>query len=989
MMQDVANLAVPPPSSGTRYERAIPVEAITDDLRPSSAVSIAFGPFHVVPAKRLLTRDGMPVEIGGRALDLLIALLEQPGRVLSKRELLRRVWAEAIVEEGSLRFHMTGLRRILGDGEGGARYISTQVGVGYAFVGTVDMIFDRIGAPAEAPKTEPMTEAKALSTHVGALPPRARLIGREADVRVIVDRLAKPQLFTIVGAGGVGKTSLAVEVGYRLGDGPYERVHFVDLAQVEDPLLVPSALSGAVGLPVQADDPVFVLLAHLRTRKLLLVIDNCEHLVDAVSGVIERIREGAPDTGVLATSREPLRTRDEQLHWLGALDFPPETGDFTVEALLAFPAVRLFVERASAGNASLLLDAENVRLVADMCRRLNGMALPIELAAMRVATHGVQATHALLGERFSLGWAGRRTALPRQQTLRATLDWSYGLLSPQERLVFDRLAIFVGPFSVDAASQVIADAQIDQLAAVAALDELAAKGLVAVDHSEAIHAYRLLEMTRAYARERLALHGQAQVHAVAFRHAAYYTELLGQLGSTPDEVFDRSARLANQLGNIRSALEWSFGPQGDAGLALPLAAASASLFLHFSLMVECRTWCARATELLELGYFGTPVEMELQAALGLVLMFTRGNSGAAETALLRAMEIATALDDACSQLRLLGRLQIFYERIGDFASSLAWAEQAIGVGDAIGEPEAIAVAASLAGVSHHLLGDQMLARRELEKSLKYSQPPRRSHSVHYGFDHRNRTGLALARTLWLQGFPDQARQWAQRVESEAAALDHPVTHCIALVWTLGIYIWTGDLDKANASLATFSKIAEANMLAPYMAAALGMRGAIAVRAHQPDEAIDWLHESLARLHGMRYELLTTTFEIALAEGLILTGRHAEAGRLVEGTIEHCRKSGDAFALPELLRIKASILKALGGGDTMPAQVVLEESLALSRQQGARAWELRAAMDLARLWLEQGRVGDAKQLLDSWRDDVSSDADTMDRRELRELWQAIG
>jgi predicted ATPase len=719
-----------------------------------------------------------------------------------------------------------------------------------------------------------------------------------------------------------------------------------------------------------------------------LVIDNCEHLVDAVSGVIERIREGAPDTGVLTTSREPLRTRDEQLHWLGALDFPPETGDFTVEALLAFPAVKLFVERASAGNTSLLLDAENVRLIADMCRRLNGMALPIELAAMRVATHGVQATQALLGERFSLGWAGRRTALPRQQTLRATLDWSYGLLSPKERLVFDRLAVFVGPFSVDAASQVVADAQIDQLAAVAALDELAAKGLVAVDHSEAVHAYRLLEMTRAYARERLALHGQAQMHAVAFRHAAYYTELLGQLGTTPDEVFDRSARLANQLGNIRSALEWSFGPQGDAGLALPLAAASASLFLHFSLMVECRTWCVRATELLELGYFGTPVEMELQAALGLVLMFTRGNSGAAETALLRAMEIATALGDTCSQLRLLGRLQIFYERIGDFASSLAWAEQAIGVGDAIGEPEAIAVAASLAGVSHHLLGDQLLARRELEKSLKYSQPPRRSHSVHYGFDHRNRTGLALARTLWLQGFPDQARQWAQRVESEAAALDHPVTHCIALVWTLGIYIWTGDLDKANASLATFSKIAEANMLAPYMAAALGMRGAIAIRARQPDEAIDWLQESLARLHGMRYELLTTTFEIALAEGLILNSRHAEAGRLVEGTIEHCRNSGDAFAMPELLRIKASILKALGGGDTTPAQVVLEESLALSRQQGARAWELRAAMDLARLWLEQGRVGDAKQLLVSWRDDVSSDVDTMDRRELRELWQAI-
>jgi len=983
MMQDVVTLA-PLPGPGTRYERAIPVESVTDDPRESTAPCIGFGPFRVVPAKRLLTRDGMPVEIGGRALDLLIALLEQPGRVLSKRELLRRVWTDAIVEEGSLRFHMTSLRRILGDGEHGARYITTQVGVGYAFVGTVDTFPGQMEMRRHEARVD-QVDAKPTAS-VGGLPPRARLIGREADIRLIVDRLAKPRLFTIVGAGGVGKTSLAVEAGYRLAEGSYERVHFVDLAQVEDPLLVPSALSGAAGLPVQAEDPVFVLLAHLRARKLLLVIDNCEHLVDAVSGVIERIREGAPETGVLATSREPLRARDEQLHWLGALDFPPEANDLSVEALLGFPAVKLFVERATAGNASLVLDTENARLIADMCRRLNGMALPIELAAMRVATHGIHATHAMLGERFSLGWAGRRTALPRQQTLRATLDWSYGLLSAEERMVFDRLAVFVGPFSVEAASQVAADAQIDQVAVAAALDELAAKGLVAVDHSEAIHAYRLLEMTRAYARERLALHGQAQVHTVAFRHAAYYAELLSQLGTSPDEIFDRSARLANQLGNIRSALEWSFGPQGDAGLALPLAAASASLFLHFSLLVECRTWCARATELLELGYFGTPVEMELQAALGLVLMFTRGNSGAAETALLRAMEIATALGDRWSQLRLLGRLQIFYERIGDFASSLAWAEQAIGVGDAIGEPEAVAVAASLAGVSHHLLGDQVLARRELEKSLKYSQPPRRSHTVHYGFDHRNRTGLALARTLWLQGFPEQARQWAERVESEAAALDHPVTHCIALVWTLGIYIWTGDLDKANASLATFSKIAEANLLGPYMVASLGMRGAIAVRARQPDNAIDWLEESLARLHGMRYELLTTTFEMTLAEGLILSGRHAEAGRLLEGTIEHCRKSGDAFAMPELLRIKASILKALGGGDTAPVQVVLEESLALSRHQGARAWELRAAMDLARLFLEQGRASDAKLLLVPWRGDPSNDAGTMDRRELKELWR---
>lgn len=955
------------------------MELPPDEQLESPGADVVFGPFRLVPGKRLLIKDGLPLDIGGRALDILIALAAQPGRVVTKRELLGRVWSGVVVEEGSLRFHMTSLRRILGDGENGARYITTQVGVGYAFVAPIERAVSPPTAMAATDVAQPPVGA-------GSLPRRTRLIGREADIELVVGRLAEPRLFTVVGTGGVGKTSLAVEVGHRLAGGTYERVHFVDLAQVEDPALVPSALAGAMGLPVQAEDPVFVLLAHLRTRPLLLIVDNCEHVVTTVSAIVERIRAEAPGTGVLATSREPLRARDEQLHWLHALDFPLETEALTADQLLAFPAIRLFVERISAGYAALKIDLEAARLIADMCRRLDGMALPIELAAVRAAAYGIRATHAMLGERFSLGWPGRRTALPRQQTLRATLEWSYGLLSPSERLMFDRLAVFVGPFSQEAAAQVVSDERVDAVTAAALLDELVSKGLVATDRSEATHAYRLLEMTRAYAREKLAAHGEPAVHAVCFRHAAYYTELLGSLGATPDQVFDRSARLASQLGNIRSALEWSFGPQGDPGLALPLAAASAPLFLHFSLLAECRTWCERATALLALGYFGTRTEMELQGALGLVLMFTRGNSGAAETALRRAMDIAVALDDHRSQLRLLGRLQIFYERIGDFPSSLAWAEQAIGVGDAIGELDAMAVAASLAGVSHHLLGDQRRARQELEKALKYSPPPRRSHTIHYGFDHRNRTGLALARTLWLQGFPDQARQWAERVESDAAALDHPVTHCIALVWTLGIYIWMGDLDKASSSAATFERIAEANMLAPYIAASLGMRGAIAIRAGRSDEAIGWLEESLARLHGMRYELLTTTFEIALAEGLVLSGRHAEAERLVDGTIAHCRRSGDAFALPELLRIKAGAMRALDAGHEAAADTVLDESLTLSRQQGARAWTLRSTMERARWRLERGGRQAARELLAPWMNEAAEGAGTLDRRELERLWR---
>lgn len=963
------------------------VEFSPDDLHETLTMQFAFGPFCVTPAKRLLAKNGIPVEIGGRALDLLIALLQRPGLVLSKRELIKQVWPDIVVEEGSLRFHMTGLRRILGDGEDGARYIATQVGVGYAFVAPLlrpQPELDSMGTHAAST----WIDSKRFASSVGSLPPRAKLIGRETDVALVFNHLQEPKLFTVVGAGGVGKTSLAVEVAHRIAAGGYERVRFVDLAQVEDAALVPSALAGSLDIPVQAEDLMFVLLAHLQAQKLLLVIDNCEHLIDAVSAIVEQIRDAAPGVSLLATSREPLRARGEYVHWLSPLDFPVAPQNLSVNEILAFPAVKLFVERASSGNAALALEADDAQLIADMCRRLEGMALPIELAAVRVATHGVKATHALLGERFSLGWSGRRTALPRHQTLRAMLDWSYGLLSPSESLVFDRLSVFVGPFSQEAASQIIADAQIDSVTAAANLDELASKGLITVEHSDPMGAYRLLEMTRAYTREKLAARGDAEVHALAFRHAAFYMDLLGHLGTLPGEIFENSARLASQLGNIRSSLEWSFGPHGDPGLALPLAAASAQLFMHFSLLVECRTWCSRATELLELGYFGTPTEMELQAALGLVLMFTRGNSEAAEKALLRALNIAIALGDHWSQLRVLGRLQIFYERIGDFDTSLAWAEQAIEVGNIIDKPEAIAVAASLAGISHHLLGNQKLARQELETSLRNSLPSERSSTIHYGFDHRNRTGLGLARTLWLLGFPDQSRQLAEQVEAEAAALDHSVTYCIAMIWTLCIYIWTGDLDKARATLETFTKVAEANAFGPYIAASQGLRAAIAIRAGQPGNAVALLEESLARMHGMRYELLTTSFEISLAEGLILGNQHAKALKLVEGTIKHCRKSGDAFALPELLRIKGSILKVVQPGDDDVTVAILEESLTLSQQQGAQAWELRTSMDLASLWLEQGRAAEAKELLSSCNAWISEGFDTMDLRQLEVLWKRV-
>jgi len=947
----------------------------SDNLRERDADAV-FGPFRLAPSRRLLLRDGEPVDIGGRAFDMLVALVERPGIVWSKRELIARVWPDVVVEEGSLRFHMTGLRRILGDGEDGSRYISTQVGVGYAFVGAVR----RMSAEAvpATPTALHATEPARLMSNAGELPTRRRLVGRERDVDRIVARLTAPVLYTIAGAGGSGKTSIALEVAHRLSDAG-RVVRFVDLAQVEDPALVPYAVAGALHIPVQTDDPVAVVIKHLRDQAIVLLVDNCEHLVDAVSATVERLREGAPDVGVLATSREPLRAHEECVHWLDALTYPAHTVT-DGEEILGYSAVQLFLERASASGATCVPDADALRLAADICRRLDGMALPIELAALRVGSHGIEATHELLGERFSLEWSGRRTAAPRQQTLRATLDWSYELLTPLERLTFDQLSVFVGPFGLESAANTLAGDGIEPATFVATLDALAAKGLVAVNRSRVTGSYRLLEMTRAYARERMALRGEGEVRALSRRHAAHFLQRLDALGETPEEVFQNATWWSCQFGNVRSALEWSLGAHGDTVIGVPLAAAASRLFLRFSLMTECRAWCERARNVLVLPFTGTTVELELQAALGLVLMFTLGNSDAAGVALRRALDLSMSLDRKWDQLRILGRLQIYDERLGQFEPSLAWAEQAEELGRDIGEPEAIAVAASLAGVARHLLGDQAAARHLLEESLRHGLPSEQSRTIHYGFDHRNRSCIALARTLWLQGHADQARYWVRRAQQEAIALEHPITQCIALIWTLSVHHWTGETDHVEEALGTFAALADANGFRPYIAATEGFRGMLAIGRGDAPEAVQAIRDSLSRLKAMRYELLTTTFETALVEALLSAGRYGEAGEQVAATIEHCTRTGEGFALPELLRLKALVL-ARSGDDAEAVESTLRQSLELGARQTSNAWRLRASMDLAAWWAATGSAEEATALLQSCRDRAVEGLDTADLRRL--------
>jgi predicted ATPase/DNA-binding winged helix-turn-helix (wHTH) protein len=909
------------------------------DGDPKSQAIVSFGPFRLTAAERLLERNGVPLQLGSRALDILLVLVERAGEVVTKRELMSRVWPDIIVEEASLRVHVAGLRKALGEGQAGARYVSNIPGRGYCFVAP-------IGRPAAKPPSASNPVAAADQAH--RLPPRlARMVGRDEIVRAIAEQLSEQRFVTILGPGGIGKTTVAVAIGHAQLRAFEGAVRFFDLGPLADPRLVPSVIASTLGLLVQSSDPTPSLISFLRDRRMLLILDSCEHVVETVAALAEHIFEEAAQVHILVTSREALRVEGEHVYRLSALDSPPEGVALSAAQTIAFPAAQLFVERAAASGYAFELSDADAPIVGEICRKLDGIALAIELAAGRVSAHGIRETAALLDNRFRLLWRGRRTALPRHQTLSATLDWSYDLLSELERAMLRRLAAFVGVFALEAATAVAADDDIDRAQVVDGVAALVAKSLVSVSVGDASTRYRLLDTTRAYALAKLVDSGEAD--ATARRHAVYYRDFLErEEAGTPTYGSG-----AEHLGNVRAALEWSFIEGGDPDLAGALAAASVHLFIEMSLFSECHRWSVRALALLDDSTRETRREMTLQAALGVSLMFTKGNSGQVRTAYMRGLELAEALDDRLNQLRLIGRLHIFHERAGEFHNALVFAQRGEAVAAGIGDPVGIAAAHSMLGISHHLMGDQAAAQMHLEAVLAQPAASQRIGTMYFGFHHRNRARIALARTLWLRGFPDQAVRVARETVDEAAGIGHPVTLCIALIWAVSVYHWIGDLPRAEESIERFIAHANRHSLAPYYAVGLGVKGELSVKRGDAEEGVDMLRRALEALHADRYELLTTAFNSTLAEGLARIGRMDEALATIDETIALVERSGDMFNLPELLRIKGEFLVSTGAAPE--AAESFSRALEVAAAQSALGWELRAATSLARM---RGRNQDA-------------------------------
>jgi predicted ATPase/DNA-binding winged helix-turn-helix (wHTH) protein len=827
------------------------------DAEYQGRTAFTFGKYRIVPDRRLLLAGDQPIELRSRAFEAALALVEAGGALVTREQMHRWLWPNVNVEPHNLDQQISALRKALGDDR---QLIHTETGRGW-----------RLTAPVRTIRAESASEPRTnLPSAI------AKLVGRENELVALPDLIAENRLVTLTGAGGIGKTQLGLEVARLVLPRFSEGVWIAELAPLEDPELVTSTIARAIGAAPDANrSSTEQLVAILRRQHLLLVIDNCEHLIEAVARIAETLLHGAPRLHILATSQEPLEAEGEHIFRVRPLTVPPtDIGD--IEKGLEHSAVQLFVHRARAGDQSFTLDALAMTGISKVCRHLDGNPLAIELAAGCVAAVGIDALASRLEDRFQLLKGGRRSALQRHRSLEAALDWSYGLLTPVQQAVLRRIAVFAGSFTLDGAAAVAASDDIDESQVAEHVTALIKKSLVAVEMRRPTTRYHLLDTTRVYAREKLAESGD--FGNTARRHASYYQALLEKAEAmwqlTPTSV--PIATYAPDVDDVRAALDRAFQPEGDRALGVALTVASAPLWMRLSMVDECLAIISRAlAHLSEVSDDRMRHEMRLQTALATASIWAQGAVQATMDASTRALALAEELGDVAHQLRALFTLWMSALRRGDYRTSLALARRFRQIAETSGSTLGALTAMRLEGISLFHQGEYAQARALMERILA-KMPPDKRHSptLRYG---AVAAMVFLVRALWTQGFPDQAARLSEVTLEEARALNHANTMCMVLCDNVCFFAaLADDVDALEKSATALASEDEKHGMGTWRLLAIAFKGVAAVKRGDIGIGLELLRNVLDGTLGTRVELRHTFFIEALAGALAATGRVTEA-----------------------------------------------------------------------------------------------------------------
>ncbi len=899
-------------------------------------------------------------------MDILLILLAHAGEVVSKQQLMAGVWPDSVVEDINLRVHMAALRKALGDGQNGQRYIVTVAQRGYSFVAPI--LLDSL-------EQKP---AVAVARHNLPLR-RTRMIGRQPVVDHLIAQLPRRRCITLVGPGGIGKTTVALRVAEQLIGQYRDGIRLVDLAPIAEPALIGTHLAALLDLSAPDGDAQGCLVDGLRERQMLLVIDNCEHLIDAIASLSEQILRGAPKVHILATSRESLRAEGEFVLRLESLECPSMSTSMAPSEALSFAALQLFVERATAARESFELSPAQLPQAIEICQRLDGIPLALELAAAQVSELGMDGLLKQLRKGLPPLSAGQHSSAERHLTLRATMDWSFNLLNACEQTCLRRLGIFRGSFTLASAAAVVIGQQIDPGAVFSAVTQLVAKSLLSVEVGDEDVFYRLLDTTRHYALEKLE---QAdELSATRQRHAERCLTLMQQAqadwDNTPTVLW--MERYARGLEDLRAALDWSLNGPGPDELGVQLTAASAPLWQELSRLRNYSRYVRRALSLLEETAEPCPrLQIALKLALGSASYHTWGGTPQTIQAFVDACQLAEKHGDLAGQLRAVSGHMAVNLSCGHYRTALAQSEQFDRIG-LHGEPLLSLSTHRLRVLALHYAGDQPQARVHAEQVLQ-----RMAHSGHlnrftHGFGVQYDQSVAsltvLARVLWLQGLPEQAWRTARQALDIAVQINHGTSICYTLALASCLIAhYNGDRANARALLQLLLEQSQKHSVLLF-----NNWGRHYAQVIDPDNAAPVSAQS----SGLIREVMVTLDERFVDETLVERARNGDAGW---SAAEILRAHAAALLKESEKPILEPARESARAGATkiLQAEQTLQQALIIARSQGALAWELRSATDLAELWQSQSRQREALDLLTPIYQRFTEGYATADVRKVRRL-----